>query len=217
MVDVDGVLFDCWGTLFRNAPAEGPAVPMYALAEGFGVRVDADFRDAYERTFMLAAHDGYAGPVRRLATAVGVEADDATVDRLVGRLEALNDVQAAFADTGPALDALRDRGVALALVTNTDAASLAALRGTFPVDERFDAVVPSYEVGALKPDPAPFEAALDRLDLPPDRAAMVGDSPGSDVAAARRLGLRAVLVDRTDSHPDRSPRVTTLADLPDRL
>jgi putative hydrolase of the HAD superfamily len=217
MPGVDGVLFDCWGTLFLNVPAEGPAVPMYALAEGLGVEVDAAFRDAYERAFMLAAHDGYAGPVRRLATAVGVDPDDATVDRLVRRLHALNGAQAAFDDAAPALDALRDRGLALALVTNTDAASLAALRAEFPVDDRFDAVVPSYEVGALKPDPAPFETALDRLGLPPARAAMVGDSPGSDVAAARRLGMRAVLVDRADAHPGRSPRVTSLADLPGLL
>ena len=45
-----------------------------------------------------------------------------------------------------------------------------------------------------KPAPAFFRAALDRLGLPPERAAMVGDDVNSDVGAAQKLGLFGVLV-----------------------
>jgi putative hydrolase of the HAD superfamily len=137
------------------------------------------------------------------------------VRALVERLERLEAAQVAYDDALPAVERLRDREVALALVTNTDAASLARLRERFPVDDAFDAVVPSYEVRALKPAPAMFEAALDRVGARPERAAMVGDSPGSDVRAARRLGLRAVLVDRADEYGplDHEPRVTDLTAL----
>lgn len=210
---VDAVLFDCWGTLFTTTPT----VPMYAIADEFGLRVDAGFRDAYEAAFMLERHDGYARPTRELAAAVEVDVDAAAVERVVDRLETLNERQSAYDDTYPALEALQERGLALALVTNTDAASLRGLRREFGLEATFDAVVPSYEVGSLKPDPAIFEAALDRLGVPPSRVAMVGDSPGSDVAAAQRLGMRAVLVDRAGIHPDREPRVTGLADLLGRL
>ena len=214
---VEAVLFDCWGTLFTNAPAAGPAVPMYALAEGLDVAVSTEFRDAYERAFMLEPHDGYETPVRRLAETVGADPDDAEVATLVDRLVALNDAQVAYDDAFPALDRLRDRGVALALVTNTDARSLAGLRAEFALDDRFDAVVASCEVGARKPDPRVFEAALDRLGVTPERALMVGDSPGPDVDAARDHGLGAVLLDREGRHPDHAPRVAGLTDLVDRL
>ena len=216
---VEAVLFDCWGTLFATAPASGPAVPMEALAAGLGVGVDAEFRDAYEAAFMLEAHDGYERPVRRLARSVGAAADTETVRALVERLERLEAAQVAYDDALPAVERLRDRGVALALVTNTDARSLARLRERFPVDDAFDAVVPSYEVGALKPAPTIFEAALGRVGARPDEAAMVGDSPGSDVRAARRLGLRAVLVDRADEYGplDHEPRVTDLRALDDHV
>ncbi|MEF8819587.1 MAG: HAD family hydrolase [Haloferacaceae archaeon] len=216
---VDTVLFDCWGTLFTTAPASGPAVPMYVLAEGLGVEPDAAFRDAYEEAFMLARHDGYERPVRRLARAVGAEPGETRVASLVDRLERLEAAQVAYDDALPAVERLRDRGAALALVTNTDATSLARLRERFPVDEAFDAVVASYEVGALKPAPAMFETALDRVGADAGEAAMVGDSPGSDVRAARRLGLRAVLVDRADEYGwlNHEPRVPDLRALDEHV
>ncbi len=215
----DAVLFDCWGTLFTTAPASGPAGPMGVLADGLETEVDADFRDVYEEAFMLEAYDGYATPVRRLARAVGADPDDETVTAMVEGLEQLADVQVPYDDALPAVEAVRGRGAAVALVTNTDATSLARLRQSYPVDGTFDAVVASCEVGALKPAPAIFEAALDRLDARAGTAAMVGDSPRSDVWAARRLGLRAVLVDRGDEYGrlDHEPRVRDLTALGDHL
>lgn len=214
---VEAVLFDCWGTLFTNEPTAGHTVPMYAIADAFDRRVDADFRDAYETAFMLERHEDYADPVRRLAASVGVAPSDETVERVVDHLRSLNETQVAYDDAEPALSRLRERGLALGLVTNTDVASLARLRRDYPLDETFDAVVPSYEVAALKPHPAIFETALDRVGAPAERAAMVGDSPGSDVRAAEQLGLRGVLVDRNGRYPGHERRVTGLAALPDRL
>lgn len=45
-----------------------------------------------------------------------------------------------------------------------------------------------------KPEPAFFQAALDRLGLPPEQAAMVGDDAANDVGAAQKLGLFGILV-----------------------
>jgi putative hydrolase of the HAD superfamily len=54
------------------------------------------------------------------------------------------------------------------------------------------AAVDSSRVGAFKPEPAIYQAALARLDARPEHTAMVGDSLSKDCAPARRLGLRAV-------------------------
>jgi putative hydrolase of the HAD superfamily len=50
--------------------------------------------------------------------------------------------------------------------------------------------------GVGKPDPRLFELALARLGVPPERAAMVGDSLASDIAPAKRLGLRTCWIRR---------------------
>lgn len=45
-----------------------------------------------------------------------------------------------------------------------------------------------------KPEPHLFEVARERLGLPAERIAVVGDTPGSDVLGGRRAGMATVLV-----------------------
>jgi putative hydrolase of the HAD superfamily len=56
--------------------------------------------------------------------------------------------------------------------------------------------------GPVAPAREAFRAAADRLGAPPERVAFVGDLFWSDVRAAVRAGLPAVLLDRHDAWPD---------------
>jgi putative hydrolase of the HAD superfamily len=60
----------------------------------------------------------------------------------------------------------------------------------------FDAIVTSGAVGASKPDPAIFRAALEAVGCDPADAAMVGDNPLRDIAGAQQAGLRGIWIDR---------------------
>jgi HAD superfamily hydrolase (TIGR01549 family) len=68
----------------------------------------------------------------------------------------------------------------------------------------------SFEVGAVKPEPALFAHACAGLDLPASRVLMVGDSPRADVEGARSFGMQAVRITRGEpsAWPNRigSPR-----------
>jgi len=65
-----------------------------------------------------------------------------------------------------------------------------------------DAAVGSREHGWIKPHETIFRAALDRLGVEAEEAAMVGDSLEDDVEGARALGMRALLVDRERMYPN---------------
>ncbi len=54
----------------------------------------------------------------------------------------------------------------------------------------------SYEVGAVKPEPAIFGHACEGLSLSPDQVLMVGDSHRSDVEGAESFGIRSVWLRR---------------------
>jgi HAD superfamily hydrolase (TIGR01509 family) len=54
-----------------------------------------------------------------------------------------------------------------------------------------DAVILSYEVGMVKPDPAIFRLVCDRLDLKPAEILFVGDTPSADIEASGQLKLTA--------------------------
>jgi putative hydrolase of the HAD superfamily len=87
--------------------------------------------------------------------------------------------------------ALRDDGVALALLTNNVREFGDTWRATFPVDELFPIVVDSSEVGMRKPDPAIYEHTCALLGVAPDVAVFLDDVP-ENVAAAAGVGLATV-------------------------
>jgi epoxide hydrolase-like predicted phosphatase len=89
---------------------------------------------------------------------------------------------------------LRAEGYATALVTNNAREFGVAWRAVLPLDELFDAVIDSSEVGVRKPDPAIFQHALDGLGgVAAERSVFLDDFPGN-VEAARRLGMQGVVV-----------------------
>lgn len=97
------------------------------------------------------------------------------------------------------LEALKRRGLALALVTSK-ARLLQGEDGPYGVviemqrlgmDGIFDVVVGWPDVKESKPAPAPLLYALEKLGMQPRDAVMVGDSH-IDVTAARRAGVTAV-------------------------
>ena len=61
-----------------------------------------------------------------------------------------------------------------------------------PIAPYFRANFSAESVGAAKPDPAPFLAALRYAGVSPNGAVHVGDHPEQDVAAAQAVGMRAI-------------------------
>ena len=95
--------------------------------------------------------------------------------------------------------ALRSRGLKTGLLTNNAREFEAAWKAMLPLDDLFDDVVDSSEVGMRKPDPAIYRLALERLGVAPGEAVFLDDAPGN-VAAAEAVGMQAVLIgqDRAD-------------------
>lgn len=65
----------------------------------------------------------------------------------------------------------------------------------------FTSTVFSDEVGYCKPDPKAFEKALNELKARPEEAVHVGDLLRTDVAGAKRIGMKAVWVSDTGDYP----------------
>ena len=83
--------------------------------------------------------------------------------------------------------------VKLLLLSNTNAIHMRYLRGELPVLRRFDALVLSYELGLMKPDPAIYKEALRRAGSAPARTAFFDDLP-EYVEAAKQVGIRAYVL-----------------------
>ena len=74
------------------------------------------------------------------------------------------------------------------------------------LEDRVDRVIVAGDVGAFKPDPRIFEAALEGLGIPPDAAVFIGNSADHDVAGALRAGWSAIWLNRNgEPIPHHSP------------
>lgn len=103
------------------------------------------------------------------------------------------------------LEELRGEGYRLGLVSNlTTAYKRTSQR--LGIEELVDQVAYSCDVGAIKPAPGLFRAALDPLQVAPHDAVMVGDTYEADILGARRAGLKAILVDAVEDGGVRSIR-----------
>jgi putative hydrolase of the HAD superfamily len=98
-----------------------------------------------------------------------------------------------YEDALPTLEALRDRGLKLGLLSNS-ARDLEEFVGHHGL--MVDAVLTSRVHGKTKPHETIFRRMLELLDVLPGDALMVGDTIEDDVQGATAVGMRAVLVDR---------------------
>lgn len=176
----------------------------YAIFDDY-VEDSEDVVENRERCFAaLAAEAGYEPEVGlAVADAYEAERDQTNVQWLPGAKRAL--------------DTLREQ-YRVAAVTNGDPTMQRQKMRGLGIDDHFEIVVfAGYDVAA-KPDPEPFHAALDVLDVGPERTVKIGNSLENDVTGAHNAGLRSVWLDRDGvGEPDPEPhhRIEAMEELLD--
>jgi putative hydrolase of the HAD superfamily len=187
------VVFDLDDTLYPHAQfvhSGFGAVARYVQQE-FGRRAD----EAYA-TLRLARDVGYRGQeFQRLCLLHGLDA--AVLPTLV-RIYRTHVPQLWLAHGAlAALDNLRVQGWRVAVLTNglpsVQQAKVRAL-GLEPLVHHV--LYASEHAEGGKPAPAPFLAALARLEAAAHETVMVGDDPVNDVDGARAVGIRTIFVPR---------------------
>ena len=208
---IETLLFDFGGTLDADGVAWKERFHALYRAEGLGMAADV-FAPAF-----YAADDPLVGglpPMTGLsetvnALATNLEAELAhrgaatdRADSISERSNAtrgqrvasrfLSDASAAFARNRPILESLKKR-YQLCIVSNFYG-NLEAVCHSAGLASLFSVMVDSYRVGAEKPDPAIFRAALEPLHAGPETTVFVGDSLRRDREGARRMGMRFIWV-----------------------
>jgi 2-haloacid dehalogenase len=192
---VRALTFDCYGTLIDWESGILSAVRAVLDARGrdldddsvlrLHARLESDIERGEFRTYrsvLLGVMDGFG---RELGFVPDARERTALADSI--------GTWPLFADTVPSLRALKER-YGLGVVSNVDDDIFAMTAATLGVP--FDWVVTAQHVGAYKPSPRMFEAAIERIALPREAILHVAQSAYHDVAPARALGLATVLVRR---------------------
>jgi len=104
-----------------------------------------------------------------------------------------------YTDAIDAIEYLKAKGYKVGLITNSDGegGDKKARISRFPLISKFDVIIIGGEGNiSPKPNPQPFLLACERLGLKISECVMVGDDPVKDCLAAKKAGMKAILVDR---------------------
>jgi putative hydrolase of the HAD superfamily len=207
---IEVVFFDAAGTLFEVRGSVGEIYARFARRHGVDLSpgtIQSRFIRSFSRRPPLAFPAGTPEPDlfrlergwwRDLVLDVFDDSGLASFDEFFAEVfEFFREAEAwvVFDDTVPALDRLRSSGCRLGVISNFDSRLFDLLRN-LKLNHHFDSIHISARVGAAKPDPAIFRAALNHHAVEPHRALHVGDCLREDVDGASAAGMRAVWIDR---------------------
>jgi putative hydrolase of the HAD superfamily len=207
------ILFDLDDTLIR-AYAQ-PDDAWRRLLHVFAAHLDAHDETAIERIRVAIMDEARAfwsdqtaaakwrldiPTARRLSTRRGLErlgyADEALADRIADAFtEMRRNEYRLYPDAHATVDALRQAGVRLALVTNGASATQRDKIVRFELGHRFDHIQIEGEFGQGKPELAVYRHALERLGVSAADAWMVGDNYEWEVVAPQVLGMCGIWYD----------------------
>ena len=219
MAELKAVLFDVDFTLARPGPELGPEGYVRAGARHGLVLDSSHYAEARDVALVdlhrhpELAHDDeiWIRFTERIIRGMGGEADSAYACAVeITRGWERHENFELYDDAPGVLAELRAAGLRIGLVSNSarDVREFARHHGL-----EVDAGISSFHHGRTKPHASIFRAVLDLLGVEPAQAAMVGDQVADDIEGARAIGMRAILLDRDERHPEFEPRITSLREL----
>jgi putative hydrolase of the HAD superfamily len=183
------VVFDLYGTLIDNAPPEDYARFLAATADAIGADPEG-FRTAWEANDVAR----YTGPIEScfesICTDLGVADFHAALDL---RLERMRSLLVPRPDAVATLQALRDRGLRLGMISNASS-ELSGLWAESPLAPLFDAALFSADEGMMKPDRRLYERMAELLGVEPRDCVFVGDGAYRELQGAQAVGMTAILI-----------------------
>ena len=91
------------------------------------------------------------------------------------------------------LSDIKKSGKKLCLISNADVIDVMHWNES-PLNELFDAIIFSYEVGCLKPQSQIYEIGLKKMNTTSEKCIFVGDGGSDELKGAKELGMKTILV-----------------------
>ena len=198
---IEAFAFDAYGTLFdvfsvtalcdELFPGQGDALAQRWRAKQLQYSLLRSLMGRH-RDFWLVTEDALVYAARSLGL-------DLTARRRERLMEAYLSL-AAFPDVRPGLEALRSRGVRLAILSNGEPRMLEAAARSAGIDHLLDTIISVEEVKIFKVSPRVYNLGLERLGV--GRSALGFVSSNSwDVNGAASAGLITFWIQRAAAEP----------------
>lgn len=189
---VKAVFFDFWGTLVENG-TYSPLKQSYAILR---LRVPfGEFVEQFEKVVMTKEYPDQAAAFTAACQSFNVPTYPIVIEKLIGVWNKNRLLAKTYEDTIPALKALKEKKIKIALISNAPQNSVEQVLERYNMAELFDAILISANEGKLKTEGL-FEDALKKLKVKKGDVIAIGDSIETDIKGAEAAGIKAYLIDR---------------------
>ena len=183
---IKAVIFDLYGTLIYNQDTN-PYLRLF-----FELGLSPEEMKRARRIAMSEDFNDLSGLVKRIkpdATALNLQAyeEEVTADVASAVL---------FPETRKVLEELQKRELKIGLISNL-ATPYKKSFFNLELEEYFDLVLFSCEVGLYKPDLRVYQRMLSNLECEAPHTLMIGDKKHCDVDPPKALEMQAMLIDRS--------------------
>ena len=191
------ILFDFWGTLVEN----GVWSPVKQVKDMLHITVPfSEYVVRMERAMMTEKFPTLRDAFLQVFQEFHIEKDEEVLQELVGMWNKSWMLAQPYEETAEVLKRLQEKYLLL-LLSNSDCFSVKNVLDKFKLQPYFTKIFLSYEIGLLKTDKSFMKVVLDDVRLLVEDCVLVGDSLQSDIAAAQKIGMDAILVDRKNTRP----------------
>lgn len=194
---IKAILFDLYGTLaYVKEPLTDEAASEFLVKRGYEVYPQS-WKAAWQYvSFLDYPRNGYgdwASYLTQVFRRARIRPDRKTLKGLARLYESSEWVL--YADAKAAASRAKKALLKTAIVTTI--ARFKYMRVLKPVLKDLDLIVDGYTFRCEKSNPAIYVRTLERFCLEPDEAVMIGDDVAFDILLPRRVGIHAILLDRT--------------------
>lgn len=187
---IKAVIFDAFGTLVRIHEGSHPYRQLIKLGMKQGRRPQPDdIRQIMTKPWDLAA----------TAAGFGIQVDQEEMAQLQRKLDVEVASMDAYEDGSKGIALFRAAGFKVAVCSNLGKPYGAAVHRLFP---GLDSYAFSFEVGAMKPEPAIYASCCEAMGVAPGEVVMIGDSQRCDRDGPREMGIQGYYLDRFSGNGD---------------
>jgi len=193
---IKAVCFDLYGTLAYVAePISDKSASDFLVSRGYEVypqALHASWQCVFFLDYPKYGYTNWNDEIQRVLQRLSVKADKETLKELTRLYE--NAKWTRFPDVEDAVKKAKSLGLGTAIVTTI--ARFQFKEALKPILRKIDVIVDGYTFHCEKSNPRIYLKMLEALDVDASEAVMVGDEMELDIQLPKRLGMKAILLDR---------------------
>ncbi len=208
---VKAIIFDFWGTLVEN----GVWSPIKQVKNILNITIPfPEYVIRMEKAMMLEHFSSLQDAFVNVCKEFNIQPEEEMLDRLVGMWNKNWMLARPYDDTKVTLEELH-RKYKIILVSNTDCFSISKVMEKFELNRLFDGIFLSCDLHMIKTDKNFLREVADRINIDINDCTLVGDSMQSDIIAAKKVDMEAILVDHNNSrdYPKKIKNLKELANI----